>query len=390
MRETVRICLPRVMQIGGDSINEIGAVLKAVGSVKRPLIVTDKRMVEIGIADRAQHLLLAAGYSSGIFDEVLPDPTDTVVLKGIDILIAGRYDCVIGIGGGSSIDAAKAIAVMSRYSRNILDYRPPSEFFDPGLPMVAIPTTAGTGSEVTHHTVLIHESSGEKISIRGEAFVPTAAIIDYKLTMSKPKRLIADNAIDTLTHAIEAYVSKKRTLFSDRMALDTMRLVGENLERAYTNPTDEEARAALMLAATFGGIAFSNASINLVHAMSRPMGSIFNVPHGMCNAMLLTEVTKFSVDAAKDRYADCARAIGFADKSDDDEVAVSKLLVGLDKYNKVLEVPSVKSFGIDVSEYLKVAERMAAEAISSGAPNNNPRIPNKEEIIAIYKAVVCE
>jgi alcohol dehydrogenase class IV len=120
------------------------------------------------------------------------------------------------------------------------------------------------------------------------------------------------------------------------------------------------------------------------------MGSIFNVPHGMCNAMLLTEVPKFSVDAAKDRYADCARAIGFADKSDDDEVAVSKLLVGLDKYNKVLEVPSVKSFGIDVSEYLKVAERMAAEAISSGAPNNNPRIPNKEEIIAIYKAVVCE
>lgn len=388
MRDNVRVCLPRIMQIGGGSLSEIGNVLNALGSVKNPLIVTDKRMVEMGVVGKTQEHLLIAGFHSAVFDEVLPDPTDTIVLKGIERLLAGNHDCVIGIGGGSPIDAGKAIAVMSRHSKNILDYRPPKEFSEMGLPMVAIPTTAGTGSEVTHHTVLIHDETGEKISIRGEAFVPTAAIIDYKLTLSKPRRLIADNALDTLTHAIEAYVSKKRTIFSDRMALETMRLVGENLVRAYKDPSDNEARSALMLAATFGGLAFSNASINLVHAMSRPMGSIFNVPHGMCNAMLLYEVTKFSIDAAPDRYADCSRAIGFASESDNDSAALEKLLSGLREYAVYLEVPTVKSFGIEENAYLNSLERMAIDALNSGAPKNNPKVPTKEEIIDLYKLVL--
>ena len=341
-------------------------------------------MVRQGIAERVRERLAEHNIRCGVFDGVLPDPTDEVIQAGLAALEAGDHDCVIGLGGGSSMDAAKAIAVMARHPRDLLFYRPPREFDTPGLPMVAIPTTAGTGSEVTHHTVIVHAQSREKISCRGEAFVPTAAIVDYELTLSKPRRLIADNALDTLTHAIESYVSRKRTVFSDRMALDCMRLVGAYVQRAYDDVENTEAREHLMLAATLGGLAFSNASICLVHAMSRPLGSLFHVPHGMSNAMLLPTVTEFSTGAAMDRYADCARAIGLSSAGDDDDAAVRKLIDGLYAYNTRLEVPSMCDYGIDRDAFSHALEQMAEDALRSGAPNNNPRIADKDEIIALF------
>ena len=384
MRETVRVCVPRILQIGKGSLERIPDVLARIGSARRPLVVTDEVMVSQGIVGRVRDRLAEGNIRCGVFDGVLPDPTDEVVRAGLAALEAGDHDCVIGVGGGSSMDAAKAIAVMARHPRDLLFYRPPREFDTPGLPMVAIPTTAGTGSEVTHHTVIVHAESREKISCRGEAFVPTAAIVDYELTLSKPRRLIADNALDTLTHAIESYVSRKRTVFSDRMALDCMRLVGAYVQQAYDDAGNTEAREHLMLAATLGGLAFSNASICLVHAMSRPLGSLFHVPHGMSNAMLLPVVTEFSTGAAADRYADCGRAIGLADDGDDDGVAVGKLIDGLYAYNDRLEVPSMQAFGIDRRAFSDALEQMAEDALRSGAPNNNPRIANKDEIIALF------
>ena len=384
MRETVRVCVPRILQIGKGSLDRIPDVLARIGSAGRPLVVTDEVMVSQGIVARVRDRLAEGNIQCGVFDGVVPDPTDEVVRAGLAVLEAGAHDCVIGLGGGSSMDAAKAIAVMARHPRDLLFYRPPREFDTPGLPMVAIPTTAGTGSEVTHHTVIVHAQSREKISCRGEAFVPAAAIVDYELTLSKPKRLIADNALDTLTHAIESYVSRKRTVFSDRMALDCMRLVGTYVQRAYDDVEDTEAREHLMLAATLGGLAFSNASICLVHAMSRPLGSLFHVPHGMSNAMLLPIVTDFSTGAAMDRYADCGRAIGLARVGDDDDLAVRRLIDGLYAYNDRLEVPSMRSFGIDRDAFSDALEQMAEDALRSGAPNNNPRIADKDEIIALF------
>ena len=384
MRETVRVCVPRILQIGKGSLERIPDVLARIGSAHRPLVVTDEVMVSQGIVGRVRDRLAEGNIQCGVFDGVLPDPTDEVIRAGLAALEAGDHDCVIGVGGGSSMDAAKAIAVMARHPRDLLFYRPPREFDTPGLPMVAIPTTAGTGSEVTHHTVIVHAESREKISCRGEAFVPTAAIVDYELTLSKPRRLIADNALDTLTHAIESYVSRKRTVFSDRMALDCMRLVGAYVQQAYDDVGNTEAREHLMLAATLGGLAFSNASICLVHAMSRPLGSLFHVPHGMSNAMLLPVVTRFSTGAAMDRYAECGRAIGLADDGDDDEAAVGKLIDGLFAYNDRLEVPSMQAFGIDGNAFSDALEQMAEDALRSGAPNNNPRIADKDEIIALF------
>ena len=378
--------MPRYMQIGKGSLNQLPEILSIIGSVKSLLIVTDKQMVKFGYVKKLQEILSKAGLKSNVFDDTIPDPTDTVVLNGVDILKKNKNDAVIGFGGGSPIDTAKAIAVLSQYSKNIQDYKPPSTFDKKGLPIIAIPTTAGTGSEVTHHSVIIDTKSNnfEKISCRGEGFVPIVSIIDYELTLSKPRRLTIDSAIDTLTHGIEAYVSKKATLFSDRMALDTIRLVQENIYAVDKDPKNLKAREGLMLAATLGGLAFSNASICLVHGMSRPLGSNFKVPHGLSNAMLLPTITEFSIDHAKNRYADCSRAGNFAAPEDNDDIACEKLIKGLYKINNDFDVPSMKEFGINEKNFEEELENMATDAEVSGAPNLNPRVPSVNEMVDLY------
>ena len=385
-RDNVRVCVPRYMQIGKGSLSQLPEILNIIGSVKSPLIVTDKQMVKFGYVKKLQEILLKAGIKSSVFDDTITDPTDSVVLNGIDILKKNKNDAVIGFGGGSPIDTAKAIAVLSQYSKNIQDYKPPSTFDKKGLPIIAIPTTAGTGSEVTHHAVIIDTKSNnfEKISCRGEGFVPIVSIVEYELTLSKPRRLTIDSAIDTLTHGIEAYVSKKATMFSDRMALDTIRLVKENIYAVDKDPKDLKAREGLMLAATLGGLAFSNASICLVHGMSRPLGSNFKVPHGLSNAMLLPTITEFSIDHAKSRYADCSRAGNFALPDDDDNTACEKLIKGLYKLNNDFDVPSMKTFGIDEKNFEDQLENMATDAEISGAPGLNPRVPSIKEMINLY------
>ena len=383
-RNNVRVCVPRYMQIGKGSLNQLPEIIKILEPIKSFLIVTDKQMVEFGYVKKLQDILSKAGLKSNVFDDTVPDPTDTVVLNGINFLEKFKNEAVIGFGGGSPIDTAKAIAAMAKHSKNIQDYKPPSTFDKQGLPIIAIPTTAGTGSEVTHHAVIIDSKNNEKISCRGEGFVPTCAIVDYDLTLSKPRRLTIDSAIDTLTHGIEAYISKKATLFSDRMALDTIRLVTQNIYAVDKDPKDLKAREGLMLAATLGGLAFSNASICLVHGMSRPLGSNFKVPHGLSNAMLLPTITEFSIDYAKSRYADCSRAGNFALPDDDDDIACEKLIKGLYKMNKDFDVPSMKKFGINEKNFEGKLKNMATDAEVSGAPNLNPRVPSVNEMIDLY------
>ena len=383
-RDNVRVCVPRYLQVGKGSLNELPEIIKILGSIKSLLIVTDKQMVAFGYVKKLQEILSKAGLKSEVFDDTVPDPTDTVVLNGIKFLEKNKNDGVIGFGGGSPIDTAKAIAAMANHSKNIQDYKPPAMFDKKGLPIIAIPTTAGTGSEVTHHAVIIDSKNNEKISCRGEGFVPIVAIVDYDLTLSKPRRLTIDSAIDTLTHGIEAYVSKKATLFSDRMALDTIRLVTQNIYAVDKDPKNLKAREGLMLAATLGGLAFSNASICLVHGMSRPLGSNFKVPHGLSNAMLLPTITEFSIEHAKSRYADCSRAGDFALPVDSDDVACDKLIKGLYKVNNDFEVPSMQNFGINQKNFEEELENMATDAENSGAPNLNPRVPSVNEMVDLY------
>ena len=248
--------------------------------------------------------------SADVFDDTVPEPTVSSIQAGVDQVHDGHYDCIIALGGGSPIDSAKAIAILGKYGGEMRDYKFPRIVDEPGLPIIAIPTTAGTGSEVTKVTVITDETTDEKMMCLGAGFMPTVALVDYELSLSVPARTTADTGIDAMTHAIEAYVSKKASLYTDTQAIAALKLLGPNLRRAFHDGSDQQAREQMMLGATLAGAAFSNASVALVHGMSRPIGASYHVPHGLSNAMLLPAVTEYSIPAAADRYADCARAIG--------------------------------------------------------------------------------
>jgi alcohol dehydrogenase class IV len=317
----------------------------------------------------------------------VPDPTDTVVEAGVEALKAGPYDCLVALGGGSPIDTAKAISVVAANGGKIRDYKVPNEIPKPGLPVIAIPTTAGTGSEVTRFTVITDTERDEKMLIMGLACCPAAAVVDYELTLSMPWRLTADTGIDSLTHAIEAYVSKRASPFTDGVAKSAMALIAKHIRTACHEPQNAKAREAMMLGATQAGMAFSNSSVCLVHGMSRPIGAFFHVPHGLSNAMLLPEVTAFSAPAALERYADCAKVMGVAAEGEGNQSAVARLIDELRALNADLKVPSPRDYGIDARRYSELMPTMASQALASGSPGNNPRVPTQDEIIELYKRV---
>lgn len=381
-----QIVSPRLMIVGGGAVGEIAALLAKLG-LSRPLVVTDPFMVSSGLLRRCLSPLEAAGITAGVFSDTVPEPTDTIVEAGVAVLRQGNYDCLIGFGGGSPIDTAKAMAILASGDMPMRAYKVPHQADLARLPVIAIPTTAGTGSEATRFTVITDSARDEKMLISGLAALPLAAIVDYELTFSVPKRTTADTGIDSLTHALEAYVSRRATPFSDAQALAAMRLIGVNLRTAYHEPTNAAAREAMMLGATQAGIAFTNSSVALVHGMSRPIGAHFHVPHGLSNAMLLPAVTRFGLAHALPRYGEAARRIGFAAETDPDEVAGEKLADGLAAWNVELGVPGPRAFGIDPSAWDAKLGIMADQALASGSPANNPRVPDRSEIVALYRAV---
>lgn len=378
--------LPRILQVGDGAAERTPEVLASLGC-SRPLIITDRMMVQLGYADRILSCLAQHQMRADVFDETVPEPTVSSIRAGVDKVRNGNYDCIIALGGGSPIDSAKAIGILGKFGGEMRDYKFPRQVNEAGLPLIAIPTTAGTGSEVTRFTIITDESNDEKMLCVGVGFMPVAALVDYSLTLSLPARTTADTGIDALTHAIEAYVSKKANPYSDSQALSAMRLIGPNLRRVYRDGSDREAREAMMLGSTLAGVAFSNASVALVHGMSRPIGAAFHVPHGLSNAMLLPSVTRYSIPAAPERYADCARVMGVARETDNTDQANRKLLEELEALNQELEVPTPAGFGIDREAFFGLMPTMAEQALQSGSPGNNPRVPDADEIIAIYRSL---
>lgn len=381
-----RIVLPRLMEVGAGASGQLARVLQELGC-SRPLIVTDRMMVELGYVARIAGQLEEAGIASQCFADTLPEPTAASIRAGVEMVRQGDFDSIVALGGGSPIDSAKAIGILGKFGGEMRDYRFPRDVSEAGLPLIAIPTTAGTGSEATRFTIITDETSDEKMLCAGLGFMPIAALIDYELTLSLPPRVTADTGIDALTHAIEAYVSRKASLYSDSQALEAMRLLAPNLRAVFHEPGNRAAREAMMLGATLAGIAFSNASVALVHGMSRPIGAFFHVPHGLSNAMLLPAITAFSIPAAPERYADCARAMGVAAQTDSVEVANAKLLAELRAINQELKVPSPEQFGIARERFFELRATMAKQALASGSPGNNPRVPTEAEIIDLYETV---
>jgi len=380
------ITTPRLMHIGGGALAELPGVLRRL-ELAKPLLVTDPFLVKSGHLERATGILDRAGISWSVFSETVADPTTAVVEAGAGRLAEDSYDSLVAIGGGSSIDTAKGMSVLLANGGRMRDYKVPADIPKRGPPIVAIPTTAGTGSEVTRFTVITDTETDEKMLIAGLACCPVAAIIDYELTLSMPLRLTADTGLDSLTHAIEAYVSRRANPFTDGLARNAMELIARHIRSACAEPDNRAAREAMMLGATTAGMAFSNASVCLVHGMSRPIGAFFHVPHGLSNAMLLPEITAFSVPAALERYADCARAMGVAEEGEGSQAAVARLLDELRRLNEDLKVPSPRAWGIDAGRYEELLPVMASQALASGSPSNNPRVPTADEIIDLYRRV---
>jgi alcohol dehydrogenase class IV len=377
---------PRMMLVGGGAVKQVAELLAKFG-FSRPLVVTDPFMVSSKLIQRCLDPLRAAGITPGVFSDTVPEPVDTVIEAGVGLLKAGEHDCLIGFGGGSPIDTAKAMAILASGGGRMRDYKVPVAADRANWPVIAIPTTAGTGSECTRFTVITDTERDEKMLIAGLGALPVAAIVDYELTYTVPKRTTADTGVDSLTHALEAYVSRRANPFSDAFALSAMALIGAHLRTAYHEPDNAVGREGMMLGATQAGLAFSNASVALVHGMSRPIGAHFHVPHGLSNAMLLPAVTRFSVEAAPARYAEAARRIGFAAVADADGTACAKMVAGLEALNKELSVPSPPEYGIDERAWTGKLDLMAEQALASGSPNNNPRVPDKGEIVALYHEV---
>jgi len=377
------------MTVGGGCHKLLGPSMVSKG-IKNPLIVTDKTMTALGYVKMIQTNLDSYGIASGsVFDDTVEDPTTDVITNGVKHLLAGKHDCIIALGGGSPIDTAKGMSLMAAKSPDsaLREFKAPhNNTAIDSVPLVAIPTTAGTGSECTKFTVVTDTETGEKMLILGDSLLPTEAFIDYTFTMSIPFRSTADTGIDTLTHAIEAYVSKKANPVSDAFALKTVKLVYDNLRTVCNDLSDLKARENMMIAATMGGLAFSNASVALVHGMSRPLGAHFHIPHGLSNAMLLPAITEFSVPAATSKYADVARTMGVVPNSATDAEAADWLIRELVQLNDDLEVPSISAFrGVEADKFNELLPTMAEQAIGSGSPGNNPRIATPEEIVELYK-----
>lgn len=382
----IEILFPSIIKIGGGAFGDAASVLKRLGATN-PLIVTDAFLVRAGMATSLREQIDGTGIACGVFSETVPDPTTDAVAAGLRAFVAGTHDALVSLGGGSPIDTAKAIGMLAANGGQARDYKVPNGIPKKGVAHLAIPTTAGTGSEVSRFTVITDSKTDEKMLIAGAALVPDAAIVDFELTMSMPARLTADTGTDSLTHAIEAYVSRKANAFADTFAMTAMKAIWAELPTAFREPGNRCARERMMLAATQAGMAFSNASVALVHGMSRPIGAHFHVPHGLSNAMLLPAVTAFSVQAAEGRYAECARMIGVAEKNESDGEAGRKLVDALFERNRELEVPSPKKYGIPEERYFALIPTMAKQALASGSPQNNPRIPTSGEIEEIYRQV---
>jgi alcohol dehydrogenase class IV len=381
-----KINIPPTVIVGSGASQELSKQVKRLGA-RRVLLITDQFLMASGLAEPVIKHLQSNGISVAVYSDVQPDPTVVNVLEGLRMFGESSAELIIALGGGSPIDAAKAIAILTTNPPPLSQYMGYHRIPKPGVPLIAIPTTAGTGSEVTKVTVITDTAENVKMMMLDANLLPTVALIDYEFTLSMPSSLTAYVGIDTLTHAIEAYVSSKSNAMIDPIALSCVRLVAENLFTAWSTPNDRPAREAMSLAAAQGGMAFSNSSVCLVHGMSRPLGAIYHVPHGLSNATLLPTVTRFSIPGALPRYATVARMMQLATSADDDETAAEALVVGLEDLNVHLQIPRLRDcVGVNSAKFELSVEKMASDALASGSPQNNPIVPSAQQICDLYRA----
>jgi alcohol dehydrogenase class IV len=370
--------IPSTIHYGPEALAELPATARQLG-FQQVLLVTDVGMVKAGVAGKAEQLLRDAGMKVAVFDGVQPDPTVDNVDAGLEALRRSGGDGIVAVGGGSPMDCAKAIAVRHTNPEPLPEFAGVEKIPRAGLPVVAVPTTAGTGSEVTRVMVITDTARDVKMMFASRHCVCAAAIVDPLLTLSMPKGLTAAVGVDALTHALEAYVSRRAQPVTDALALEAIGLISHNLRTAHNQGENLAARDAVMRGSMLAGMAFSNASVALVHGMARPLGACFHLTHGISIAVLLPAVTEFSFAAAAQRYQRIAAEMG-----EKDVVGAIRSLC------RDVNIPTLRQLNVAEDRYSSLLEKMAEDAIASGSPANNPRLASAGEIVGLYRKVYAE
>jgi len=377
-----RVHAPTEVICGRGVARKAGELVRRVSDGKI-LLVTDAWLAKSELLRTIQSSLTYEGLECEVFDGVEANPSVAVLEKGIDCLRRTSCETLLGFGGGSSIDTAKGIAAMARNSGSILDYEGTGKLQNSALPIIAIPTTAGTGSEATASTVFTNTETKFKSVIISPLLFPRLAILDADLTVTLPPEITAATGMDALTHAIESYVSKQANPFSEAVALHAIKLLTGNIEKAFFAGTDIQARQEMLIGSFLAGAAFSQSKLGNVHAISHTFGGVFNIPHGIANAVLLPYVLAFNARACSEKFINIASAIGLDVPAKASFHAAWQLVEYVVELNASLNIPAtIAQLGVS----LELMDRMVGDAMRSGNVHVNPRLTTHKDIERIIRS----
>ncbi|WNS79597.1 iron-containing alcohol dehydrogenase [Domibacillus sp. DTU_2020_1001157_1_SI_ALB_TIR_016] len=373
--------MPTRIESGSGISKKTGEFIRELG-ISNVLIVTDKGVRTANLLEEVEKSLLDANVQYEIYDEIEPNPSAETIENGTEFLQQHKSEAVLAVGGGSSIDTAKGIAVMAVNPGNIIDYEGVGKIQNPPLPIIAIPTTAGTGSEVTPSTVVTNRETSFKLAVISPNLYPRLAILDPILTLNLPQGITAATGMDALTHAIESYTSKTANPISQAFAIQAVKMIGENLTKTYFVGTDLESRENMLVASMLAGAAFAQSRLGNVHAISHTFGGVFNVPHGIANAALLPFVMRYNLPACAEQYKDIAAALG-ADVIGLTAVqAAEKAIEEVIQMNQSMNIPlNIQELGVSLDALPKLVE----DSMRSGNVLVNPRLTRAEDIQSIIE-----
>ncbi len=381
--QTYQFRAPSVIVFGPGAAKEAGNHARGLG--KKALLVTDRNLEKFGLLKVVKSSLEASGVPFNVYDQVVTEPTIAHAEEGLKAYKEAQADFLIAVGGGSPMDAAKAVAVLSRNPGKVSDFMGANKIPNAGAPLICIPTTAGTGSEVTPFTIITDTARDVKMLIASSYVIPRVALVDPLMTPTMPREITAATGVDALTHAMEAYVSLKAQPITDTLALQAIRVIAANIRQAWSNGDNLEARTNMILGSLQAGLAFANSSVALVHGMARPIGAYFHVAPGISNAALLPTVMEFSILGNPKKYAEIAAAMGEVTQGLPALQAAYLGAEGVRKLNQDLKIPPLRALGVEEKKFHQVVEQMATDAIASGSPGNNPRKATPEEIVELYR-----
>ncbi len=386
-----QVRFPRGVHFGLGVSERVGEVAKTYGA-KKALIVTDRVLGPI-IAKISQ-ILSREGVQAAIYDGVVTEPTTQQVQDGLEVYKKQGCDVIIALGGGSCLDAAKGIAVLATNGGRLQDYEGRGKIKVSKASLIAIPTTAGTGSEVSWGAVFTDTERKVKFIVHSPKIIPEEAIEDPLLTLSMPPSITASSGMDALTHAIEGFISMREANLGygslpliHFFALPAIELISQNLRQAWANGRDIEARSNMLLGQLLAGFTFANNGTTLAHGMARPLGAYFHVPHGLANAIVLPRVMEFTWVGAPEKFARIAQALGENTTGLSLSEAAQKAVEGIRKLSVNIQVPKLSDLGVKREEYERILVQMAKDALTSGTPQVNPRSPTEKEMIKLYELV---